>query len=111
MQADLGTLKATLLELPALGQSSASAMYSKLVAKEVAPAEHLLKLVQTPEELLEETVAEMDRTGVKIDLGKILELKGLKKADTERIIEAYNMMHSSASEGGKKIKKLFNLGA
>lgn len=110
MQADLGTLKATLLELPALGQSSASAMYAKLVAKEVAAAEHVLKLVLTPEELLEETVAEMDRTGVKIDLGKILELKGLKKADTERIVEAYNMMHTSASEGGKKIKKLFNLG-
>jgi len=44
-----------------------------------------------------------------IDLTKILELKGLKKADTERIVEAYNLMHSSASEGGKKFKKMFNL--
>lgn len=51
-----------------------------------------------------------------MDLQKILELKGLKKAETERLLEAYNMMQSSAnlmqssaSEGGKKIKKLFNL--
>jgi hypothetical protein len=69
----------------------------------------VLKLVQTPEDMLEETVQEMDRNGISIDLQKILELKGLKKADTERLIEAYNLMQSSASEGGKKIKKMLNL--
>mmetsp|Transcript_4589 Transcript_4589/g.14615 ORF Transcript_4589/g.14615 Transcript_4589/m.14615 type:complete len:372 (+) Transcript_4589:1496-2611(+) len=109
MQADVGTLKATLLELPTLGQASATAMYTKLVTKEVAAAEQVLKLVQTPEDMLEETVQEMDRNGISIDLQKILELKGLKKADTERLIEAYNLMQSSASEGGKKIKKMLNL--
>ena len=69
----------------------------------------VLKLVQTPEEHLESTLEEMRGSGISIDLQKILELKGLKKADTERLIEAYNLMQSSASEGGKKIKKMLNL--
>ena len=43
MQADVGTLKATLLELPTLGQASATAMYTKLVTKEVAAAEQALE--------------------------------------------------------------------
>ena len=55
----------------------------------------MLKLVQTPEDMLEETVQEMDRNGISIDLQKILELKGLKKADTERLIEAYTVVYAA----------------
>ena len=39
-------------------------------------------------------------------IGMILELKGLKKAESEKLLEAYNL---AAREGGQKIKKLFNL--
>jgi len=111
MQVDVGTLKATLLEMPTLGQASPTGYYTKLVANEIAKAEQVLKLVQTPEEHLESTLEEMRGSGISIDLQKILELKGLKKADSERLLEAYNLMTGSAAESGKKIKKLFNLGS
>lgn len=77
------------------------------------------------------TISEMRSTGFEPDLHKILELKGacraqfwnarslhrmalrapagiagLKKAETEKLLEAYNL---AAREGGQKIKKLFNL--
>mmetsp|Transcript_11475 Transcript_11475/g.19299 ORF Transcript_11475/g.19299 Transcript_11475/m.19299 type:complete len:759 (-) Transcript_11475:81-2357(-) len=109
MQVDVGTLKETLLALPALGQASPTGYYTKLVSNEMAKAEQVLKLVQTPEEMLEVTVEEMRGSGIGIDLQKILELKGVKKADSERLLEAYKLMTASASEGGKKIKNIFNL--
>ena len=45
-----------------------------------------------------------------IDLQRILELKGLKKAETDRILDAMKDTMSSASESGKKIKKILNIG-
>ena len=105
MQLDIGTLKQTLLELPALGQASAMASYTKLVAAQVGSAEQVLKLVQTPEDLIEETVEELQGSGISIDLQKILELKGLKKADSERLLEAYRAGLGAADT---KIKELFN---
>jgi len=109
MQVDVGTLKQTLVDLPTLGQATPTTFYTRMVTEELAKAELVLKLVQTPEEMLEVAVKEMRTSGTKINLGKILELKGLKRADSERLTEAYNLMTGSASEGGKKIKKLFNL--
>ncbi|KAL1528081.1 hypothetical protein AB1Y20_009447 [Prymnesium parvum] len=106
MQVDVGTLKQTLLDLPSLGQAVATNSYNKMVAHEIGKAEQVLKLVQTPEELLQVTISEMRSTGFEPDLHKILELKGLKKAETEKLLEAYNL---AAREGGQKIKKLFNL--
>ena len=53
-----------------------------LTLNQVHKAEQLLKLVQTPEELLEVTIEQMHKEGstAAIDVQKILELKGLKKA-------------------------------
>lgn len=83
IQLDVGTLKQTLLNLPMLGQANATNIYTKLVTTEMHKAEQLLKLVQTPEELLETTIEEMSKeqaggTDSVINLQKILELKGLK---------------------------------
>ena len=110
MQVDVGTLKQTLLDLPTLGQANATAAYTKLVAAEMAKAEQLLKLVQTPEELLEATIDEMHKEhgAGTVDLGKILELKGLKKAEMDRVLEA---IESARAEGRQKFKKLLNLGS
>ena len=109
----MGTLKATLLTLPTKGQANATAIYTKLVTSEMARAEQLLKLVQTPEEALEVTVEEMRSSGVPIDLQKILELKGLKKAESDKIIEALSVAHdqmtTSAAEMAKKARGAFNL--
>ena len=113
MQVDVGTLKATLLKLPTLGQANATAIYTKLVGSELARAEQLLKLVQTPEEALEVTVEAARSSGVPIDLQKILELKGLKKAESDKIIEALSDAHgqftTSAAEVAKKARSAFNL--
>ena len=115
MQLDVGTLKQTLLDLPTLGQANATNAYTKLVTAEVHKAEQLLKLVQTPEELLETTIEEMSKEkadaggGPMIDLQKILELKGLKKAEMDRMLDAMKDTVLS-STGGKNIRKIFNLG-
>mmetsp|Transcript_30917 Transcript_30917/g.66389 ORF Transcript_30917/g.66389 Transcript_30917/m.66389 type:complete len:734 (-) Transcript_30917:392-2593(-) len=107
MQVDVGTLKQTLVDLPTLGQATPTSFYVRMVNDEISKAELVLKLVQTPEEMLEMAVEELRTSGTAIDLRKILELKGLR---SERLTEAYNLMTGSASEGSKKIKKLFNLG-
>jgi len=112
MQLDVGTLKQTLLEMPTLAQATPNAVYTKMVGAEVHKAEQLLKLVQTPEELLETTVEEMSKekdAGV-IDLQRILELKGLKKAEMDRMLDAMKDAMGSTSESGKKLKKMLNLG-
>ena len=108
MQMDVGTLKATLLDLPALGQASATGAYTKLVTSEVGKAEQILKLVQTPEELLEETVASLRRSGAAVDLQKILLLKGLKE---DKLADAFSMASASAADM-KKIaaEKMANMG-
>jgi hypothetical protein len=116
MQLDVGTLKQTLLDLPTLGQANATNAYTKLVASEVHKAEQLLKLVQTPEELLETTLEEMGKEkaegggGPMIDLQKILELKGLKKAEMDRMLDAMKDSVLSTA-GGKNLRKMLNLGS
>ena len=74
-------------------------------------AEQLLKLVQTPEELLETTVEEMSKEagGGVIDLQRILELKGLKKAEMDRMLDAMKDTMSSATEGKAKLKKILGV--
>ncbi|KAL3915085.1 MAG: hypothetical protein SGPRY_007381 [Prymnesium sp.] len=111
MQVDVGTLKQTLLDLPSLGQvrlpegsavraqAMATMSYNKLVAHEVGKAEQadlggVLKLVQTPEELLEATIKEMRSTGFEPDLHKILELKGTPR---EHSIGVLAHTHSTRS--------------
>jgi len=117
MYADVGLLKQTLLDLPNLGQANATNAYTKLVNSEVHKAEQLLKLVQTPEELLEPTMEEMSKddkslqAGGTIELQKILELKGLKKAEMDRVMDAMRDATSSMTAGGKNLKKLLNLGS
>ena len=64
LQLDVGTLKQTLLDLPTLGQANATNAYTRLVTAEVHKAEQLLKLIQTPEELLETTIEEMGKEKV-----------------------------------------------
>ena len=74
-------LRQTLLDLPTLGQAAAASPYTKLVASEMAVAEHILKLVTTPEELLEATVDETRAAGVAVDFEKIRRAQGAKAAD------------------------------
>ena len=45
-----------------------------------------------------------------IDLQRILELKGLKKAEMDRVIDAMKDTMSSATESSKKLKAMLNLG-
>jgi len=46
--------------------------------------------------------------GSTVDLAKILKLKGIAQGEQDKIMEAAYQMSASASEGAKKIKKLFN---
>ena len=56
-------------------------------------AEQILKLVQTPEELLDETVSSLRRSGAAVDLHKILLLKGLKE---DKLADAFSIASASA---------------
>ena len=78
------------------------------MTSEIKRAEQILKLVQTPAELLEVTVEELRNEGSTVDLGRILKLKGIAQGEQDKILEAAYQMSASASEGAKKIKKLFN---
>ena len=46
-----------------------------------------------------------------IDLQKILELKGLKKEAATQLLDAMKDTMISAQDGGKRIKKMLNLGS
>ena len=67
----------------------------------------LLKLVQTPEELLETTVEEMskdkDAAAGAIDLQKILELKGLKKAEMDRFVDVLDRAYATRNAARKML--------
>ena len=103
LQVDVGTLKATLLDLPTLGQANATGAYGKLVTDEIGKAEQVLKLVQTPEDFLEATVAEIRGAGVSIDLQKILELKGLKKAEMDRFVDVLDRAYATRNAARKML--------
>ena len=64
-------------------------------------------------QLLETTVEEMskDASGSSVDLQKILELKGLKKAEMDRMLDALRDASFMSGAGGKKIRNLLNLGS
>ena len=74
--------------MPTLGQANATNAYTKLVTSEVHKAEQLLKLIQTPEGLLETTIEEMSKE--KGDTTNIIDLQktAVQLNDALRFIQA-----------------------
>ncbi|PIA33326.1 hypothetical protein AQUCO_04100028v1 [Aquilegia coerulea] len=91
MLLDTQAIKTILLDIPALGRQSTSASnYSKFVSREMSKAEALLKVILSPVDSVEDTYRALLPEGTPLEFQRILELKGLKKADQQSILDDFN---------------------
>ncbi|KDP42057.1 hypothetical protein JCGZ_03268 [Jatropha curcas] len=91
MLLDTQAVKTILLEIPSLGrQTSTAASYSKFVSREMSKAEALLKVILSPVDSVADTYRALLPEGTPMEFQRILELKGLKKADQQSILDDFN---------------------
>jgi hypothetical protein len=91
MLLDTQAVKSILLEIPSLArQTSTAASYSKFVSREMSRAEALLKVILSPIDSVADTYRALFPEGTPMEFQRILELKGLKKADQQSILDDFN---------------------
>lgn len=91
MLLDTQAVKTILLEIPSLGrQTSSAASYSKFVSREMSKAEALLKVILSPVDSVADTYRALLPEGTPMEFQRILELKGLKKAEQQSILDDFN---------------------
>ncbi|KAF3548745.1 hypothetical protein DY000_02010320 [Brassica cretica] len=91
MLLDTQAMKTILLEIPSLArQTSTAASYSKFVSREMSRAEALLKVILSPIDSVADTYRALFPEGTPMEFQRILELKGLKKADQQSILDDFN---------------------
>ncbi|KAH0894969.1 hypothetical protein HID58_057398, partial [Brassica napus] len=91
MLLDTQAMKTILLEIPLLArQTSTAASYSKFVSREMSRAEALLKVILSPIDSVADTYRALFPEGTPMEFQRILELKGLKKADQQSILDDFN---------------------
>ncbi|XP_042448673.1 vacuolar protein sorting-associated protein 53 A-like [Zingiber officinale] len=96
MLLDTQAVKTILMEIPALGkQTAVAASYSKFVGREMSKAEALLKVILSPIDSVGNTYRALLPEGTPAEFQRILDLKGLKKADQQGILDDFNK-HNSA---------------
>ncbi|KAL9259593.1 Vacuolar protein sorting-associated protein 53 A-like protein, partial [Drosera capensis] len=99
MLLDTQAVKTILLEVPSLGrQTSGAANYSKFVRREMSKAEALLKVILSPMDSVADTYRALLPEGTPAEFQRILELKGLKKADQQTVLEDFNKHGSSIKQ-------------
>ncbi|CAH1435177.1 unnamed protein product [Lactuca virosa] len=94
MLLDTQAVKTILLDIPSLGKqqqaSGAAASYSKFVSREMSKAEALLKVILSPVDSVADTYSALLPEGTHSEFQRILDLKGLKKADQQTILEDFS---------------------
>ncbi|KAL7592539.1 hypothetical protein Lser_V15G31723 [Lactuca serriola] len=94
MLLDTQAVKTILLDIPSLGKqqqaSGAAAGYSKFVSREMSKAEALLKVILSPVDSVADTYSALLPEGTHSEFQRILDLKGLKKADQQTILEDFS---------------------
>ncbi|CAI0380651.1 unnamed protein product [Linum tenue] len=99
MLLDTQAVKTILLEIPMLGQQmSSAASYSKFVSREMSKAEALLKVILSPVDSVADTYRALLPDGTPMEFQRILELKGLKKADQQTILDDFNKQSPPLSQ-------------
>ncbi|XP_052197337.1 vacuolar protein sorting-associated protein 53 A isoform X2 [Diospyros lotus] len=99
MLLDTQAIKTILLDIPSLGrQTSGAASYSKFVSREMSKAEALLKVILSPVDSVADTYRALLPEGTPLEFQRILELKGLKKADQQSILDDFNKHGSGMSQ-------------
>uniref|UniRef100_A0A6B2KYE7 Vps53 N-terminal domain-containing protein n=1 Tax=Arcella intermedia TaxID=1963864 RepID=A0A6B2KYE7_9EUKA len=96
---DATSLKAILVNLPAIGLNEADAStkvterFRKRIDKEMAPIEALLKILVTPTSLLTETYIQMYQSEGKDPLHfiKILNVKGIKESEQDTYLDQFGL--------------------
>ena len=110
---DVYNLKTLLLRIPVLeppeknqtsiGSSSAAsiapAMYTKMVTKQFARIETMLKLIGTPPELLIDVFKVQWNSGSAFDLQTIMNLKGMKRNEQAAMLEKFGVDPATAYKG------------
>ncbi|KAH9697162.1 vacuolar protein sorting-associated protein 53 A [Citrus sinensis] len=71
-------------------QTSNAASYTKFVSREMSKAEALLKVILSPVDSVADTYRALLPEGTPMEFQRILELKGLKKADQQTILDDFN---------------------
>lgn len=91
MLLDTQAIKTILLDIPSLGkQTSAGDGYTKFVSREMSKAEALLKVILSPVDSVADTCCALLPEGTPSEFQRILDLKGLKRADQQSILDDYN---------------------
>ncbi|KAL3820049.1 hypothetical protein ACJIZ3_005954 [Penstemon smallii] len=91
MLLDTQAVKTILLDIPSLGkQTSTASGYSKFVSREMSKAEALLKVILSPLDSVADTYCALLPEGNPTEFQRILDLKGLKRADQQSILDDYN---------------------
>lgn len=91
MLLDTQAVKTILLDIPTLGkQSTIATGYSKFVNREMSKAEALLKVILSPVDSVANTYRALLPEGTHLEFQRLLELKGLKKADQQNILDEFN---------------------
>ncbi|CAN4105512.1 unnamed protein product [Withania somnifera] len=99
MLLDTQAVKTILLEIPSLGkQTAGAASYSKFVSREMSKAEALLKVILSPVDSVADTYCGLLPEGTLTEFQRLLELKGLKKADQQSILDDFNKRGSGISQ-------------
>jgi len=106
---DTYNLKTLLLQLHGLGlegvtKTPTPMIYTRLVTSKVTHVETVLKLVGTPEGMLVERFRIMWPKGASEDLANILALKGMRRADQQRLLDEY------AAATGTAVGKVLDTG-
>lgn len=98
MLLDTHAVKTLLLEVPSLGgQNAASASYNKFVGREMGKAEALLKVILSPVESIADTYRALLLEGTATDFQRLLDLKGLKKAEQQPLLDYFNRRGTSGA--------------
>lgn len=99
MLLDTQAVKSILLDIPSLAkQTSGAASYSKFVSREMSKAEALLKVILSPMESVADTYCALLPEGTLLEFQRLLELKGVKKADQQNILEDFNKRGSGVAQ-------------
>ncbi|KAI3995071.1 hypothetical protein MKX01_020843 [Papaver californicum] len=100
MLLDTQAVKTILLDIPSLGrtQTTSASGYSKFVSREMSKAEALLKVILSPVDSVSDTYKALLPEGTPSEFQRILELKGLKKADQQSILDDFNKHRSGVTQ-------------
>ncbi|KAI8031448.1 Vacuolar protein sorting-associated protein 53 A [Camellia lanceoleosa] len=99
MLLDTQAIKTILLDIPSLGrQTSGAASYSEFVSREMSKAEALLKVILSHVDSVADTYRALLPEGTPLEFQRILELKGMKKADQQSILDDFTKRGSGINQ-------------